>query len=333
MAIRAALVLLLRIQCIGQSNAARVRGGGLNAFGRTSTIAPSTILSDKAKPLHIPWIIHQSFKSTNLSTWKTSWLLALNSWTLQNPSWRYMFWLDAENRALFEKHLPKYLTKYDSFGTAISKADFSRFAYLYVHGGVYADLDVECLRPLPLSLATGSGQPVGVVLGMMGSRPSFEHAIPNAWMASVPRHPIWLTCMELAYQAPGRIEAVAGPQLLKKCVEAWTGSRLAKDGILPCATEQCKEAPPIKLLPHTAIYPFNWNNGRESDEFKDDGEAQSQCQSYCRSCTDNRASNGGEFLSKKCLELHRLCYTALASVQAAALTCWTHSWKDATKST
>jgi hypothetical protein len=247
-----------------------------------------------------------------------------------------MFWLDADNRALFEKHLPKYLPKYDSFTTSISKADFSRFAYLYVYGGVYADLDVECLRPLEFIFEAKSGQKKpGVVLGMMGDRPTFEHAIPNAWMSSVPRHPLWLTCIEMAYQVPGRIEAVAGPTLLKKCVEAFTGKQLDKDGtgILPCATTDCKAAAPIELLPHRAIYPFNWNNDRESDIFRDTSDAQKQCQLYCRSCTDNRASNGGQFLSKTCLDLHRLCYAALAKEHATTLTCWTHSWKEETKST
>ena len=114
------------------------RGRGLYGRPRRS------ILSDVALPApKIPAIIHQSYRSTNLSSWKVSWLLSLNSWTLQNPSWQYMFWLDADNRRLFEQHVPKYLQKYDGFATAISKADYSRFAYLYVHGGVYADLDVE----------------------------------------------------------------------------------------------------------------------------------------------------------------------------------------------
>ena len=79
---------------------------------------------------------------------------------------------------------------------------------------VYADLDLECLRPLdslftqpiseslspdyPLPSHYHSADPLSTSLAYVGSMNAIpndwtmEHSIPNAFMASVPRHPLWL---------------------------------------------------------------------------------------------------------------------------------------------
>ena len=62
---------------------------------------------------------------------------------------------------------------------------------------VYADLDLECLRPTAEALEpyrirvanttdTATDYRPLAVFGRLGSDESFEHSIPNAWMASTP---------------------------------------------------------------------------------------------------------------------------------------------------
>ena len=61
---------------------------------------------------------------------------------------------------------------------ATDRADIQ---FLYLHGGIYADLDTQCLKPLePLR-----GQD-DVVLGWLGNDPTSDQAIPNAIMLSRP---------------------------------------------------------------------------------------------------------------------------------------------------
>ncbi len=60
-------------------------------------------------------------------------------------------------------------------------------------GGVYADLDVEALKPIDL-LLEGS-EPV---LAFMSSTWWLRHNIPNAWFASPPGHPFWQVCTRLS---------------------------------------------------------------------------------------------------------------------------------------
>jgi mannosyltransferase OCH1-like enzyme len=72
---------------------------------------------------------------------------------------------------------------------------------------VYADLDTECLRPtsavfqaFDISLSdignttSGGGDDMSqvAVFGRIGTDKTFQHSIPNAWMAASPGHPFFL---------------------------------------------------------------------------------------------------------------------------------------------
>jgi hypothetical protein len=84
----------------------------------------------------------------------------------------------------------------------ISRADAARYMYMYVWGGVYADLDMEALKPMDDLLAGKDA-----ALGYMGPPDGFKHNIPNAWMASRPGHPFWLLMLKRIQQADMRQDA------------------------------------------------------------------------------------------------------------------------------
>ena len=60
-----------------------------------------------------------------------------------------------------------------------SRVDAVRYFFLYHFGGLYVEMDAECLRPVAPLFQSGD-----VWLGRMGSNPAFAHSIPNAIMAS-----------------------------------------------------------------------------------------------------------------------------------------------------
>jgi len=71
------------------------------------------------------------------------------SWTVHNPSFDVWFWTDSGVRRLLDLYFPAWLVElYDSYPLAINRADLRKYVVLYAVGGVVADLDVECLRPL-----------------------------------------------------------------------------------------------------------------------------------------------------------------------------------------
>lgn len=182
----------------------------------------------------IPKIVHQSWKNDTVPApydeWQPSWA--------DQPDWEYMLWTDEDNDRLVKKHYPWFLPTYERLPIKIMKVDAVRAMYLHKMGGVYADLDMYRLRPLEPILAGRQ-----VVLGTLSDDMTFEHNVPNAWMASVPGHPFWLFCLNhiTTQLNSGRMgaEAVTGPIMLRDAVRLY---RLYT------------EADDLTLLPPRTIY-------------------------------------------------------------------------------
>jgi len=147
--------------------------------------------------VEIPHIFHQSGTSHGLSQKQ---LESKNSFLKKHPGWTYRLWNNTENLDLIKKETPWLLSLYQSYPEEIFRADLARLVYMYVYGGVYADLDyffdqnVEMLSREP-----------GVVLGQM--QVDFEnetqhwtwpHMVPNALLIGKPRHPFWRLALEMA---------------------------------------------------------------------------------------------------------------------------------------
>lgn len=66
----------------------------------------------------------------------------LNSYIRQNPTWKVKLWTD--------ENLPKIKNQviYDALKPYATKADLLRIEILAIYGGVYADADSYCRRPL-----------------------------------------------------------------------------------------------------------------------------------------------------------------------------------------
>jgi len=73
----------------------------------------------------------------------------MQSWSVHNPSFDTWFWTDSAVRRLLDSYFPAWLVQlYDSYPLAINRADVRKYIILFTVGGVVADLDVQCLRPV-----------------------------------------------------------------------------------------------------------------------------------------------------------------------------------------
>ncbi|KAK7116061.1 uncharacterized protein [Littorina saxatilis] len=93
----------------------------------------------------MPKRIHQTWKSDEIPHSLTEWV---KSWTKNHPDWEYWLWTDKSARHLISDRHPSFLQTYDNYPHNIQRADALRYIVLYEFGGVYADLDMESLRPL-----------------------------------------------------------------------------------------------------------------------------------------------------------------------------------------
>ena len=95
----------------------------------------------------IPKKIHQIWVNENPeipTKYKKEWI---ESWRKKNPNWEYKLWTTDDCLDLVKTHFKEYLPIYETL-RPIKKADVVRLLIIYIHGGVYVDLDTICLRTL-----------------------------------------------------------------------------------------------------------------------------------------------------------------------------------------
>lgn len=82
-------------------------------------------------------------------------LTTARTWTTKNPSHRYEVLTDNNDLYYVETHFgpdgvdrPDIVDMYRTLTAKIIKADILRYLIMYVEGGIYADIDVEDLKPI-----------------------------------------------------------------------------------------------------------------------------------------------------------------------------------------
>ncbi len=134
--------------------------------------------------MSIPKIIHQTWKDNDVPG---HFLIFSNTWKEYHRDWTFILWTDAMNRTFIQENYPAFLTIYDSYPENIQRVDAIRYFILLKHGGVYIDLDFECLENIEPLL---EGKQC-----VLGEEPE-EHClihnkkliISNAFMASEANH-------------------------------------------------------------------------------------------------------------------------------------------------
>jgi glycosyltransferase involved in cell wall biosynthesis len=93
----------------------------------------------------IPRLLHQTWKTQQIPAEFRAWQ---QSCLDMHQGWQYKLWTDDDNRQFIATHFPWFLTTYDNYPTPIMRVDAVRYFILLFHGGVFLDLDYECLQPL-----------------------------------------------------------------------------------------------------------------------------------------------------------------------------------------
>ena len=94
-----------------------------------------------------PGILHQTWKTKDLSA-VPEFKACAQTWRLHHPGYTYRLWDDRENSEFVKAKFPSYHDAWMSFDKNIKRIDSIRYMWMYEYGGVYADLDMECLRSL-----------------------------------------------------------------------------------------------------------------------------------------------------------------------------------------
>jgi len=203
----------------------------------------------------IPRIIHQTWKNEFVPEVFKEMAFSCRE---KHTDWKYLFWTDEMNRDFIKEHFPFFIHRYDAYTANIQRVDAVRYFVLYKYGGVYVDLDIECLANItPL---------VEDAECVFGKEPD-EHCrihnknviISNAFMASVPGHEFFgALCTELDTNKPvtdhpnDKILESTGPFMLSRIFGEYSGKKN------------------IKLVEADLIYPLSKEELERNNASKDD---------------------------------------------------------------
>ena len=93
----------------------------------------------------IPKIIWQTFKTNEVPLIMKDYV---DSWIIKNPEYEYKFFDDEDVLKFLRNDFPKYYEGYNAIKYGASKADLWRYLIIYKYGGVYADMDCQCINSL-----------------------------------------------------------------------------------------------------------------------------------------------------------------------------------------
>jgi hypothetical protein len=164
----------------------------------------------------IPPILHQTWKNDSIPERFQGWT---ESWNRHNPGWTRMFWNDRTLIEFVGEHYPDFLPTFCSYKSGILRADAGRYLLLHHFGGVYADLDCECVAPFGPIMAEDRvvlcQEPPSHFAGQATFR-GLPYMLFNGTMASPPGHAFWphlLSYLPTLTRAKETIDAT-GPAVL-----------------------------------------------------------------------------------------------------------------------
>ena len=163
-----------------------------------------------------------------------------------HPTWRHEFWGNARMEPLVREHFPQYWDAFAALPKVILQADVFRYMLLWVHGGVYADLDVLARKPHDALV-----DDCALLLPAETDETAAMPFVGQHLLGSCPRHEFWLDLLREALDRPTEeVRAYAdpleatGPKLVTR---VWRAGRERYRAKIPRMVYLC--VPPWLLHP------------------------------------------------------------------------------------
>ncbi|KAL1518724.1 hypothetical protein AB1Y20_003011 [Prymnesium parvum] len=216
---------------------------------------------------------------------------------LQHPTYKFILWVDEQNREFLQENYPWFVPFYDSFDQPVKMSDAMRYFLLYHYGGIYMDMDVLCLRPLDRLLESKSLSS-SVLLGRLGDSASsqwYAQNVPNAMMISKPLSIFMLFCIR---ELVNRFSCSQFLQPMRA-----TGAEILHYVLKNQKPAPCHEA---EVMSATSFYPIDWRSRTWRNVSRRDRQK----------------------LQPDWLRAESLLRDGLISNESYTATFWTHGWNS-----
>jgi mannosyltransferase OCH1-like enzyme len=136
------------------------------------------------KPKSIPKIIHQTAPADE-TKWHSVWKPCQETWKKHFPDYEYKMWTDEDLDSFIKTKYNWFYPTFVNYPRNINRIDAARYFILYEYGGIYADMDYECIKNFEHLLPKGKA--------CAGESPWHEsrEKYQNSLMASPRKHPFW----------------------------------------------------------------------------------------------------------------------------------------------
>jgi len=148
-----------------------------------------------------------------------------------NPDYGFIYYEDHQQLPFIRSHFPLAVAEaYEALIPGAYKADLFRYCVLYIRGGVYIDSAMKLELPFSEVLRNND-----TFVSPLDRSPDQSSSIFNAFMATVPRHPIVARAIDISvYNIKNRLYThnplgITGPLALGKAFEEYMGEKAMKD--------------------------------------------------------------------------------------------------------
>ena len=129
-----------------------------------------------------PKIIHQTAPADE-SKWPPIWKPCQESWKKNFPDYEYRMWTDEDLDEFIKTKYAWFYPTYMGYPKKINRIDAARYFILYEYGGIYADMDYECVKNFEHLIPKGKA--------CAAESPHPVEKYQNALMISPAKHVFW----------------------------------------------------------------------------------------------------------------------------------------------
>jgi mannosyltransferase OCH1-like enzyme len=155
-----------------------------------------------------------------------------STWVRRNAGWTHQIWDEVSLRGLMLARAPEWWDVYARQPEVEAKADVARYAVLDTLGGLYADIDTECRRPVAALLESSSAR-LHTTFYSWDMRAPIDCAT-NSVVASAPGHPIWPLVLRQVAVNGLHITVVCrtGPEMLRPILRRYAEENPGQVGLI-----------------------------------------------------------------------------------------------------
>ena len=182
------------VHCLSQKNIHKSSQAVLHFIGKEKPWNSDCLGSEfwsqfNAVSSKIPKKIFQTWKTKDLNQGLS---FLSKSFRDKNPEYEYFLYDDDDCRRLINENFdPIVLEVYDRIIPGAFKADLWRYCALYIEGGIFCDMDMICMKNFDVIIHDDVE-----FFAPIDSNSRGAHDLYNAFMGSIPGHPILKRCID-----------------------------------------------------------------------------------------------------------------------------------------